>query len=139
MAVRRGGGRTTILPLGIYRNGSVEFNITSTGTYDVIYNQKTFNDIANHWAYSNVMFISAREITLGNNEAGTMFDPDAEVTRAMFATFIARVEGVNTANNNITSTFGDVKSVEWYNGRLKMASLTAHLLIRVICVSTRML
>jgi hypothetical protein len=121
IAVKKDGSKTTILPLGVYRNGNMTFNVSSTGTYDVVYNTKSFIDITNHWAYNNIMFIAAREITLGNNAEGTMFDPNAEVTRAMFATFIARVEGVDTSKNNITSTFGDVKSGEWYTAAIEWA------------------
>lgn len=52
-------------------------------------NDKSFTDIAGHWAEGYISFVTEREIFIGTGD-GT-FSPETGMTRAMFATVIGRL------------------------------------------------
>ncbi len=58
---------------------------------DIMYaeNGKNFTDISGHWGEEYIDFVTERELFLGTSES--MFSPDMEMTRAMFATVIGRL------------------------------------------------
>ena len=121
VAVRKIEEENIIVPLSVLKNNEVIFNITATGIYDIIYNLQEFNDISEHWAKDYILFISAREITLGVSEELDIFAPEMAVSRAQFATFIARLEGIDTENNAIESSFSDINSNMWYTSAVEWA------------------
>ena len=70
---------------------------------------KTFKDIVYHDNQSAIEALAAREII--NGKTDTCFDPNANMTRAEFATIVVRALGLTPkANNNFT----DVKSTDWF-------------------------
>ena len=80
-----------------------------------------FNDIAGHWAQSDIERAVAQGIVLGFPD-GT-FLPDNPVTRAEFATMVNRALG-----NNATATipFTDVPRAEWFYNDVSRAVAAAY-------------
>ena len=73
----------------------------------------TFTDIAGHWAESNIMSAFQRGLAAGKGE--NTFQPDAQITRAEFAAFAARVLGLEQ-NTAYVPLFADVAEGQWYTG-----------------------
>ena len=119
IAVKQTSSANTIYPLGVLKDGEVAFEITSSGTYDVVYNAKTFGDIGGHWSAESIGFVAARE--LFNGTGGGAFSPDASMTRAMFAAVLARLDGADLAGYK-SSSFSDVPSNEWYTAAIEWAA-----------------
>lgn len=72
---------------------------------------KTFDDIQAHDNQPAIEALAAREII--NGKAKNLFDPDATMTRAEFATIVVKALGLAPKANN---TFSDVKSSDWFAG-----------------------
>ncbi len=56
-----------------------------------------------------------------NGVSATRFDPNGSMTRAMFVTVLARLDGAEV-DNNATSVFKDVPSGQWYTGAIAWAT-----------------
>lgn len=83
----------------------------------VLYQGKTFADIRNHTAQAEVEALAARGIINGKSE--TVFDPDASMTRAEFATIVVRALGLTP---KCTNAFSDVDTKKWYAPYIGTAS-----------------
>jgi hypothetical protein len=68
-----------------------------------------FADVRNHWAYDAIDFVISNGLFNGVSDAD--FAPDSTMTRAMFATVLARYAG-GTADGK--ASFGDVPAGKWY-------------------------
>jgi hypothetical protein len=68
-----------------------------------------FSDTAGHWAGEAIAFVVSKG--LFNGVSSTEFAPDAQMTRAMFATVLFRYAD-GAANG--TASFGDVPAGKWY-------------------------
>ncbi len=80
---------------------------------------KAFSDIPKKaWYYSAVSYVVNHGIFAGANGR---FDPNGDMTRAMFVSVLSRMAGV-TLKNNVKTVFADVKSGQWYTGAVKWAS-----------------
>ncbi len=78
-----------------------------------------FTDIQTaDWFYSYVM--EAYEDGLMNGVSATQFDPNGDVTRAMFVTVLYRMEG--SPENAGNTKFTDVESGSWYDKAVAWAS-----------------
>jgi len=119
VAVKKTGDKNKIYPLGVYKDGEIKFDITATGTYDIIYNKKEFNDINNHWAANYIHFVTARDIAGGTGDGA--FSPDAIVNRALFAYELAKLDGADLSKYKISS-FGDVPNNAWYMAAVEWAA-----------------
>ena len=53
-----------------------------------------------------------------NGTSATTFEPNGNMTRAMFATVISRVAGAEV-DNSAVSEFTDVESGKWYTGAIE--------------------
>ncbi|MBB3112336.1 2',3'-cyclic-nucleotide 2'-phosphodiesterase [Paenibacillus phyllosphaerae] len=92
-------------------------NIAYTGKTDEkgfgIFNidlSKTFSDVpTTHWAFESVNALAAKQIVTGKTD--TTFDPSASVTRAEFATMLAKALNLTATGK---STFKDVPASAWY-------------------------
>ncbi|WP_127580270.1 S-layer homology domain-containing protein [Paenibacillus koleovorans] len=78
--------------------------------YTVIENEKTFTDVASHWAKKEVEQLASKLIVQG--VSNTSFSPDGSVTRAEFTALIVRALGLDEAKGS--SAFSDVTSGAWY-------------------------
>jgi len=116
VAVTKAG---TVMPYGVYKNGSVTFDIPATGTYDVIYGLKMFPDVAGHWGIEYINFVGARSLYQGNEQGAFM--PDGSMTRAMFTQVLANLEQVDLTKYK-TSRFTDVPAAEWYAPAVEWAA-----------------
>lgn len=76
------------------RNG-IAVQVNSGDTIKILDNSMSFTDTQGHWAADAVNFVSARGLFCGT---GTdVFSPDAEMTRGMLVTVLARYAGADTA------------------------------------------
>lgn len=92
-------------------------NSLTNSTYSLIWNQKTFADIQNHWAKGAVEDMASRLVVNGIDD--TRYNPNASITRAEFAAMIVR--GLGLAEEEGTDQFTDVKSADWFSGAVQKA------------------
>lgn len=76
---------------------------------------KIFSDLVGHWAQSDVMSMVDKNIVDGMDD--DHFAPDVTVTRAQFATLIARA--LDLKNNAVQTPFSDVAAHSWYEETVK--------------------
>lgn len=69
-----------------------------------------FDDISNHWAKDNILFMADKGIVKGKGE--NKFSPEDNITRAEFAALIVRTLGIE--NNNYKISFKDIENDKWY-------------------------
>ncbi|MBQ9940088.1 MAG: S-layer homology domain-containing protein [Clostridia bacterium] len=81
------------------------------GTYTVAFNNKTFNDVSDHWAGESINFVTQREIFGGTST--NEFSPDMPITRGMFIAALGRMHGVDITEYT-TNSFSDVPATEYY-------------------------
>jgi len=122
VAVKKTAGINAILPYSTYKNGEVIFQTATTGTYDIIYNAKSFADVdaMNHWARPNITFVASRAIF--NGTGADVFSPNASMTRAMFAQVLANIESADLSAYKGVSRFDDVAENEWYAPAVEWAA-----------------
>ena len=70
-----------------------------------------FTDTENHWAKSDIEFVTKRGLFSGTGDGE--FSPDRLMTRGMFVTVLGKLAKVDTANLT-SSSFKDVKSDAYY-------------------------
>lgn len=87
----------------------VIFSTNHFSTYGVVYNRNApiFNDIVNHWAEDEVLFVTNRGL-LNGTENG-QFSPNMSITRRTLVTALGRLANVNIASYT-KSSFTDVKA-----------------------------
>ncbi|MCL2059106.1 MAG: S-layer homology domain-containing protein [Oscillospiraceae bacterium] len=117
-----GAASGALVPIGRYKNGELVFVSPATGVYEVLYNGMRFTDTSGHWAAGNIIFVSARGLFSG--VGGGLFSPDAPMTRAMFATVLARLDGADLDAYAVSaeSRFSDVAVGEWYAEAVEWAA-----------------
>lgn len=78
-----------------------------------------FTDVSrNSWYYDYVDYVVDKGYFNGTSD--TTFTPDGTMTRAMFVTVLARMDGAKVDNS--TSVFADVPVGTWYTGAVTWAS-----------------
>jgi hypothetical protein len=99
------------------RNGKYYASINSltNSTYSLIWKQKTFTDVMDHWARQAVENMSSRLIV--NGVSDDQFLPNASITRAEFTAILVR--GLGLAEDKKTDRFKDVSSNDWFNGAVQ--------------------
>lgn len=85
-------------------------NSLRNSIYSVIYNDKSFIDVAGHWSKDIVEEMGARLIVGGVDD--THFEPNTAITRAEFTAIIVRALGLREANQS--AAFTDVLANGWY-------------------------
>lgn len=78
---------------------------------------KIFSDLVGHWAKPDIMEMAGKHIVEGMDD--DHFAPDTNVTRAQFATLIAKV--LDLKDEAGQNPFDDVPSGSWYEGTVKKA------------------
>ncbi|HEY4430100.1 MAG TPA: family 43 glycosylhydrolase [Paenibacillus sp.] len=92
--IREDGSRTIIGTSVLTKDG---LSIIARGdmTVKLIENKITFKDVPdNYWAAEAIAFTASRELFLGTEQLG--FTPEVSMSRAMFFTVLARLDGVET-------------------------------------------
>ena len=84
-------------------------------------NTKTFSDTQKHWAKSYIDYAVGSELFVGSDIG---FEPDKKITRAMFASVLARAfEKKNgTIKETKSQKFSDVDYSSWYGKYISWAS-----------------
>lgn len=81
-----------------------------------------FDDVANEkWYSEGISFCAANGYMTGTSEV--VFDRNAALTRAMFMTILAKIDGVDLTPYENKSYFKDVKRTGWYTAAIGWASL----------------
>jgi uncharacterized repeat protein (TIGR02543 family) len=113
-------GELVTVPNCVYdaATGSVTFTTTHFSNYAIGYNAVSFSDVSDSaWYADYVSFLAARDIVGGND--GT-FSPDSIITRAEFATILARMSG-DDLSGYTSSVFTDVAASDWYFAAVQRA------------------
>lgn len=91
----------------------------SLSKYAVMAYEAAFTDISGHWAEDVIRLMAAKGIVKGMTP--TLFVPEAEVTRAQFATLL--VKALNISEQAATgSRFSDVPASAWYAATVETAA-----------------
>lgn len=80
-----------------------------------------FRDVSNHWAEADVERVVSLGLFTGIND--DFFDPNGNMTRAMFVTVLGRMAygmGIDVSNSG-TTPFDDVPANTWFSGHLAWA------------------
>ena len=93
-------------------------NSLTNSTYTVVWHPITFADVEQHWAKDAVNDMGSRLIVNGVSE--TMFNPDADITRAEFAAIVVRGLGLKLGQG--ANPFLDVASNSWYESAIQTAA-----------------
>jgi len=79
-----------------------------------------FEDVSDgKWYSEGISFCAANEYMAGTSEA--IFDRSATLTRAMFVTILAKVDGADLTPYENRSSFVDVRSDAWYSAAIEWA------------------
>jgi len=112
-------GTREIIQKSVVENGQAYVLLDGSAKIEIVDNNKSFEDVPdNAWFKSAVDFVSSHELFRGISE--TEFGPGLNMTRAMMATVLYRLEGEIGVTG--TSGFDDVKSGEWYSDAVKWAN-----------------
>ncbi len=97
----------------IQENGKTVAVIKRNGNsiYAVIEHNKTFDDISNHWAKSNIELLASKKVVKGMEEG--KFIPNNNVTRAQFVTMLIGSLGYKD-DDRIIKPLKDVQVGSWY-------------------------
>lgn len=118
-------GSLEILKTTIPTETGVAVTLSDGDTIRIVDNSKTFVDVpADFWGAEAVTFVSSRELFNGTSE--TEFSPNGDMTRAMFVTVLARLEGVDTTAGDTWYAAGQKWAMEQgiSDGSNMMGSLT---------------
>lgn len=91
-------GTETILKTVLLTEGQIAVSVPDGATVRIRDNGKDFQDVHDHWAKSAIDFVAARELFSG--KTADAFAPDASMSRAMLATVLARLDGVDAAGGD---------------------------------------
>jgi|GEM_PF-2604699 len=110
------------IPTRIVRIGNQYYAVFSSktnSTYAVIYNQKQFGDMADHWAKSDVNDMASRLVINGVSDSD--FQPDRDITRAEFIAIVVR--GLGLMRDGVgRDSFSDVTAADWFYDAVSIAS-----------------
>lgn len=110
-----GGHRLEYVKVRI-ASGKAAFSADHFSTYALLEYDKSFADMAGHWAEAAVRSLAAKQIIFGVDE--TRYLPDANVSRADYVTLIMRTMAWHTGNNEGSSASGhgftDVPADSYY-------------------------
>ncbi|WP_158560689.1 S-layer homology domain-containing protein [Paenibacillus contaminans] len=94
------------------------------GLYAVVQSRKSFADVHEHWAKSDVELLASKLIVNGKTE--TSFAPEHDVTRAEFVSLIIRALGLKE-NKADSKPLNDIAPSDWFAGAVG-AALQAQLI-----------
>jgi len=84
-------------------------------------NLNKFTDVDQTAWYKNAVYFSvANNLFVGTNSAGTTWEPDTALSRAMFVTVLGKYSGVSNTDY-ASCEFDDVANGQWYTGFVQWA------------------
>ena len=93
-------------------NGAIKQQLTIDAG-DLLQTMSNFSDVSkDSWYYDSVKYVKDNGIFSGVN--ANQFDPEGELTRAMFVTVLGRMAGVDASSYQSESEFSDVPKDEYY-------------------------
>ena len=101
-------------------DGTISVVLRHFSKYAVMEYDRTFADIAGHWAKADIEIMAARHIADGVGEDN--FAPEADITRSEFAALLVRSLGLERLESS--GRFHDVASGSWYAGYVEAAYST---------------
>lgn len=103
-----GGGTEEILKNAVTAENGLVITVNGTVTVKIVDNSKEFSDVTRgNWAFEAVTFATSRELFAGTGAAA--FSPNADMTRSMLVTVLARLDGQDTAGGETWYS----KAAEW--------------------------
>ncbi|MDD4160634.1 MAG: S-layer homology domain-containing protein, partial [Synergistaceae bacterium] len=93
-------------------------NHYGSGIYMVISSGKGFEDVQEHWAKEEIETLASKLITDG--AGNDRYDPQAQLTKAQFATLIVRALGMSASKPVGQSAFSDVAD-QWFTDTINIA------------------
>ncbi|MGG1637637.1 S-layer homology domain-containing protein [Paenibacillus sp. NRS-1760] len=108
------------IPTKVIEEGGRYYAVLSSMTnsmYGLIYHQKSFSDVATHWAKTSINDLASRLIINGSDEQ--RFLPDNEITRAEFTAIMIRALGLSSAAKSVS--FTDISEKDWYHSAAQIA------------------
>ncbi|TXK80368.1 DUF2252 family protein [Paenibacillus sp. N3.4] len=87
----------------------------TNSTYLLLDNQVSFGDVTHHWAKDDIERMASKMVVQGVSK--DEFQPEKAVTRAEFASLIARTLGLKAVTSP-TNRFTDVRSGDWFEGQV---------------------
>jgi hypothetical protein len=106
-------------------DGTVGFDVSHFSKYALLETipapelKAAFTDIAGHWAQAEIEYMAARGCVSG--VGAYVFAPEARITRAEFASILARMAGLAN-NNGAAECYSDVPAGAWYRGMVGAAA-----------------
>ena len=91
-------GTEEIVKSSIPTETGIQLTVTGSTTLKIIDNTKPFQDINGHWAEKSIDFVGARELFSGTGT--NTFSPDADMSRAMLWTVLARQGNVDLSGGS---------------------------------------
>ena len=89
--------------------------------FPVYCSSKVFKDVvAGKWYVDAINYNYTHNFVSGMSK--TEFGVSTQITRGQFITILARMAGVDTSNNKVTTKFTDVESGKYYTAAIKWAS-----------------
>ena len=102
-------GTETVVKKSVVDGDTVKALLDGSATVKVVDHSKSFSDTANHWAKDSIAFASSHELFQGVSDS--QFAPDTNMSRAMLATVLYRLEDAVEKGD---SSFTDVAEGAWY-------------------------
>ncbi|GGE02521.1 S-layer homology domain-containing protein [Paenibacillus nasutitermitis] len=97
---------------------TVTMQARNNGIYMIVQSKRTFQDIAQHWARTEIEVMANKWIIQGRQTG--IFAPEDKVTRAEFAALLIRALGL--AEKALEQRFLDVSATDWNAGVINAAS-----------------
>ncbi len=104
-------GDNSLVKQSTVNEKSVSFVMQDDGYFYFKNNKKNFKDTSTHWAKNAISYITSREIFYGTGDE--IFDPNKEMTRAMFVTVSAKLDNA-LIDNYTVPPFEDFSVETWY-------------------------
>ena len=111
-------GKKIVLRKSVVDGRKMLGTLPGSATIKIVDNSKKFDDLNGHWGRDAAAFASARELFQG--VTASSFAPDAQMTRAMLATVLWRLEGEPAAKS--AGIFRDVAAGAWYTEAVSWAA-----------------
>ena len=112
-------GTTELIKKSVVENGKAYILLDGSAKVEIVDNVKKFNDVPdNAWYKGAVDFVSSHGLFIGVSE--TEFGPSLNMTRAMMATVLYRLEGERQISGG--TAFKDVDAGTWYSDAVKWAN-----------------
>ncbi|PUA35366.1 hypothetical protein C8Z91_30995 [Paenibacillus elgii] len=96
---------------------TVKIFSTHNSIYTVVTANHTFDDIAGHWAESDIQQLASKFIVKGMTDK--LYEPDKKITRAEFTSLLVRSLGLLEDPSYVT--FNDIQPKDWYAGSVGVA------------------